>query len=53
MVSSTGRAPAFSCVARSFARPSVKLPVITPDPLVIGLWTVGAEMTWSSTTIAS
>ena len=52
-VSWTGRAPAFSTVARSFARCSVKLPVITPVPFVIGDCTVGAEMTSLSRMIAS
>ena len=52
-VSCTGSAPAFSTVARSFACCSVKLPVITPVPPVMADWTVGAEMTTWSTTIAS
>ena len=51
-VSSTGRAPAFSCVARSLASCSVNPPEITPVPPVIGLSTRGAEMTSRSTTIA-
>ena len=51
-VSSTGSAPAFSCVARSLARCSVKEPEMTPEPVQISPWTVGAEMTVRSTAIA-
>ena len=40
-VSSTGRAPAFSMVARSLASCSVNPPVITPVPPVIGLCDAG------------
>ncbi len=50
-VSSTGRAPAFSTVARSFASCSVKLPVISPLP-VITPFTTGFEMIVRSTAIA-
>ena len=51
-MSSTGRAPEFSWVARSFASCSVKLPVITPNPPVIADCTTGLEMISRSTTIA-
>ena len=51
-VSSTGSAPAFSCVARSFASCSAKPPVISPIPPVMADCTWGDEITTRSTTIA-
>ena len=51
-VSSTGRAPAFSTVARSRASASVNPPVISPVPPVIAPCTLGEEMMTRSTTIA-
>ena len=52
LVSSTGSAPAFSCVARSFASCSAKPPVISPIPGDGADCTVGDEITTRSTTIA-
>ena len=40
-----GNAPARSSTARSLADAGVKLPVIWPDPPVIGCWIVGAVIT--------
>ncbi len=51
-MSSTGSAPAFNCVARSFARPSVNDPEITPEPAQMAPLTVGEEMIVRSTAIA-
>ena len=47
-----GKAPALSSFASFCASAAVKWPVIWPDE-PISLWMTGAEMSWSSRTIAS
>ena len=51
--SSIGSAPVFRTSARSFASRSVNCPVMRAFPSVIASWTVGADSTRSSRTIAS
>ena len=48
-----GSAPARSKIAKSFAVSTVKLPVIRPDPPIIGERITGAEITLSSSTMAN
>jgi len=52
MVSGAGSAPARNSKARSLALCTVKLPVMTPDPPVIGSLMTGAEITLLSSTMA-
>ena len=47
-----GSAPARSSTARSLALCGVKLPLIWPEPPVIGCWMTGAVITWLSSTMA-
>ena len=51
--SSTGSAPEFRTTARFLASASLKLPVISPVPPVIGPLTVGADATTPSRTMAN
>ncbi|MNL58013.1 hypothetical protein D3C87_1816130 [compost metagenome] len=47
-----GSAPARNSTARSLAEAVVKLPLIWPEPPVIGCWITGAVMTVLSRTMA-